>query len=233
MKVRVHIALSISLVTLWLSAGSAQQQGGFAQLPLGSRVQGSADHGGIQPNYEISAEDPDLKQFLGKVRKMLKGGWFRFSDRNQWKDIQRISQWVREALPDGDYDSKPYRDLLRAHRERGENIPLGRYISCGAGVCRENALLLHLALNEAKIKNYYVYARVQQGDGTPEDHAIVVVPEGNQLRIVDSYNENFDGQDLHHILATSKSFEASSFAKVLQINSYPIYWTPGSCALLF
>ena len=98
-------------------------------------------------------------------------------------------------------------------------------------MCREHALLLHLALQAAGIANRMVYAKVIQ-DGHAEDHGFVLITRGPARGYtVDSFNLNFDGFKFSELVSPrgvgSEAHRApwaasvTTSRRVLKINSFP------------
>lgn len=236
----------------WTSAGISApsdtstfviQQGGFVDLYDGSYVQGSKSFGGIQPDYRIDLTDPDLVKFIKQVKRAITLSYkiqilnaIGKKEAARTKTIELVSALVHEALPLGEYDSAPYLEVLKEHRLKDIDISLGSYLKCGAGVCRENALITHVTLKAVGIENKYVYAFVQQGQQT-EDHAFVVVQDQNGRWVVDPYNSNFHGQNFDDLLLESGHEKAvprlkpfakttATIVKIVRVNNYPTYWVP-------
>lgn len=245
----MYLWLSIFSTAVCLSAPSAPEgylikQGGLVDIPDGAYVQGSSTFGGIQPDYRIDLNDPDLKLFLEQVRgavaksfmirSLEKVGLRRLANH---KKIELVTALVQKALPQGAYDAEPYLRILEEHRLQNVDITLGSYLRCQAGVCRENALLTHQALKAVGVENRFVYVFANQYGGAPEDHAIVVVEEKGVRWIVDPYNPNFHGRSLEDLMepagSNTRTPRLASFAtskgdvaRILRINSYPTYWIP-------
>ncbi len=243
-----YIALAVSL--LWtvisLSAPSdtswfVVQQGGFVDLNDGSYVQGSKSFGGIQPDYKIDLQDPDLMKFIKQVKSAAKFFYkIQFlklmgkKDEARAKTIELVSALVRQALPMGQYDASPYLAILKEHRLKDIDFSLGSYLRCGARVCRENALITHVALKAVGIENKFVYAHVQQGTHI-EDHAIVIVQDGSGRWVVDPYNSNFHGRNFDDLLLENNravprlapfAENTLNFARIIRVNAYTTYWAP-------
>lgn len=220
------------------------QYGGMVDLPDGSYVQGSSNVGGLQPDYQINLQEPELKAFLERVKQVVESSQEISASVSQGmrdyafdETIRTVRKLVQSALPEREYDAPPYLQVLSNHREQGMNIGLGSYLQCQAGVCRENALLMHFALKAAGIPNKFFYVKVDLISHR-EDHAIVVVELPNGRWIVDSFNDTFHGMNLDEIMKTEgqartarprvASFSESppTTARIVRINSYPIFWIP-------
>ncbi|MGZ6441749.1 MAG: hypothetical protein ACXWRU_16945 [Pseudobdellovibrionaceae bacterium] len=218
------------------------ESGGFIDLSLGSYIEGSTKFGGIQPDYLLDAH-PDLISFLNEVKKAATTStmirWLEklgLEKQVRIKKIELVTALIQKALPLRDYGSKPYLEILEEHRLKGVEISLGSYLACEAGVCRENALLTHLALKAVGIPNKFVYVQVQT-KSRREDHAIVVIEDNREKWIVDPYNRTYHGKNLEDMMdpnalitppkRTAKYASPSDFVgQILQINSYPKYWIP-------
>ncbi|WP_413586409.1 transglutaminase-like domain-containing protein [Bdellovibrio sp. HCB274] len=231
--------------------GYTKQNGGFVQLPPGSYVQGSVSYGGIQPDYKINVDDPALDNFLKEVVALArnnpdirKAEYFAPPSKVRDLKIAFVTDLIRQTLVHRSYDSVPYLKVLREHRELSKDINLGSYIQCSAGVCRENALLTHQALQALKIESYYVYTKVQVGQRI-EDHAMVVVKDANRLWIVDPYNATFHGRDFNEMrderslsqlprLVAPYARKSTYVGRIVEVLNYPTYWIPpASCSHVF
>ena len=143
---------------------------------------------------------------------------------------------LNATLTDGDYDAPAYLKLLADNRSQRTNITLGDYLTGGAGVCRENALLTHLSLLEAGCDSEYLYCSASQGAGR-EDHAVALVrDEDDRQVVVDSYNRNFHGFFLDDLTKPGGSdarnprmtggTSPSTYGCSLKVTDYPLYWVP-------
>lgn len=190
------IALSIfwtvvSIAAPKNSSAYVAQQGGFVDLGDGAYVQGSVSFGGIQPDYSIDLSDENLQQFIQRVQTFVNSSsrlrflkWTGQKQKAQKETIEIVTALIRKALPFNEYDSKPYLKLLAEHRLKDQDISLGSYLTCKAGVCRENALLTHLVLKAVGIANNYVYLKIRT-ENSLEDHAVVVIQDKFGRWIVD------------------------------------------------
>lgn len=206
-----------------------QVSGRPVRLNHGAVIEGSVDFGGLQPNYVIDLQHPRLAALLAAARGLRGKDW---ADR-----VQGVVALVQKTLTEGAYDAPSYLKLLSEHRNQRINITLGDYLMGGAGVCRENALLTHLALLEANVDSEYLYCQAAQG-GRAEDHAVALaVDDAGRKFVVDSYNRNFHGFLLDDTLkpggtaardkrlpgATSSP---SMYGCTLAVAHYPTYWVP-------
>lgn len=229
------------------------QNGGFVDLPLGAVVEGSSGHGGIQPDYRIEETDPELIAFLKEVKARVSDSVVlklmeKMDDslKIENEKIKIVSSLVRKALPNRSYDHEEYLNLLKEHKIKGIDVSLGAYLKCRAGVCRENALLVHHALKAVGVYNQFVYVKVNVGK--LEDHAIVVVDRGGVKWIVDPYNATFHGRPFEFMTKRKALSELppkiAGFARrndfvaqIVKINTYPTYWIPkisiSKCSSLF
>jgi hypothetical protein len=200
------------------------------RLNHGAVIEGSVDFGGLQPNYVIDLKHPRLQRLLGAARS-LNAPTLSFEHR-----IREVVDLVQRTLTQGAYDAPGYLHLLNTNRSTRTNITLGDYLTQGVGVCRENALLTHLALLEAGVDSEYLYCSATQG-GIAEDHAVALaVDEQGRKVVVDSYNRNFHGFFLDDLLraggsqATDQRLRArkqpSMFGCALTVAAYPVYWIP-------
>lgn len=208
--------------------------GGPIDIPNGSFVEGSSRFGGIQPDYYIDIHSPEFAPLLKKA------GELRESNLPLWDKVNELSNTIREkVLPKRDYHDPSYRALLSETLSKKQDVPLSKYVNVGAGVCRENAFLLHLLLKEAGIPNKFVYAHVQvinNGIKRAEDHAFTVVNYQNELWIADSYNRWFHGYKFSDVMsqngigpesdALPTAMRASVRRKILKLNNYPKVWVP-------
>ncbi len=181
--------MTLSLATFSLANPVAASR---FQVSLTQRtiVEGSAAHGGIQPNYVIDLEtDEDLRRIMRLADQIRRRA---MPSRER---IRAVRDMVTAAMPRRAYDDPKYLALTAKYRSANQPIPLGQYLKAKAGVCREHSLVLHLALQRAGVANDVVYASVRQGSaGRAEDHGFVVLTEGEDQGItVDSYNNLFDG----------------------------------------
>lgn len=254
---RYVFTLAASLLSFFLTVAAfsapknpedfTTQAGGFVDLPMGAYVEGSLRYGGIQPDYKIEY-DRSLTKFINQVqfatgtsRKPQR--WNLFSKFNQKPEasfndkIELVTAMIQKALPHRAYDSEPYREILYKHKVQNMDINLGSYLQCKAGVCRENALLTHLALKAVGIPNHFVYVYAKTLTHA-EDHAVVVVEQDGEKWIVDPYTRIFHGKNLNDVMrpdALEKPAERiASFNRdgvvddimITRINPYPTYWIP-------
>ncbi len=205
-----------------------QVSGRGVRLNHGTVVEGSVDFGGIQPNYVIDLKHPRLQSLLHAARALHSKN---FADK-----IKGVVSLVQKTLTEGAYDAPAYLKLLADNRNRRTNITLGDYLTHGAGVCRENALLTHLALLEAGVESEYLYCRSTQG-ASPEDHAVALAVDSKGRKVVvDSYNGNFHGFFLDDVMrhggsrSTDKKLKGAArpgmYGCTLSIAPYPVYWIP-------
>ena len=208
-----------------------QASGRGVRLNHGSIIEGSVDFGGLQPNYVIDLQHPRLKALLSQARALNAAGK-KFHDK-----VNSVVALVQTTLTQGAYDAPAYLKLLADNRQQRTNITLGDYLMHGAGVCRENALLTHLALLEAGVDSEYLYCQAGQG-GRAEDHAVALaVDERGEKIVVDSYNRNFHGFRLDDLTRPGGSrardkrlpggtSSPSLYGCTLRVAAYPVYWIP-------
>lgn len=198
--------------------------GGLLDIPDGAILEGSTTKGGIQPDYVLDIHTEAMQRFLENARKL--------GEPNEDSQVRavRITRYVREQIQYNKYKSRHYRSLLRQYRESGRNIPLSDYLVCSAGVCREHALLLHLALKAAGIPNKHAYAVVRHGDWIG-DHAFTVVEINGRNRIFDAYFHGFNNQDLEKLMARGVQKENRRY-QVKKIHSFPRVWIPNNARVV-
>lgn len=160
------------------------------KLIHGTKIEGSSGHGGLQPDYLIDIDSLPMQEFLSGVRNRL--------DRKLpfWDQINQIASYSRAATPKWEYRNPDYLHLVESYRTQNLNIPLSKYLDGKCGVCRENAMLTHLALEEAGFDSYYVYGRLLEYGKYVEDHAMVVVKYNGELWTVDSRAGHYSGRRL-------------------------------------
>ena len=234
--VRALFACACLLAALALSAGAAPHtasativRGGLVELVPGTRVEGSVSHGGQQPDYLLDTWSPRLAAMLTLARRVGAGPGTR------WQKIDHLLGFIaNHALPGEDTDRRRFQALLRAYRERGEPVPLSRYLEIGVGDNRENALLTHLMLQAAGITNRHACATVVTGDGE-FDHSFCVVSDGGADWVVDSLYEAFNGYRLADlekpggpaaddpVAPLTRHFH---YRRIMRINEFPRYLLP-------
>lgn len=148
----------------------------------GGILEGSDRFGGMQPDYLLDWNSRRFHALRERARTI------RTMPISLWEKVAKIQFLINEALPDGRYRAPRYLDLMRNYRERGEAVPLSRYMEIGSGVCRENAIIQHFLLREAGIPNRYVYAKTTLGD-----HAFNTIEWNGSDWIVDSYFRQLNG----------------------------------------
>jgi len=212
------------------------QTSGLVDIPDGSFVEGSHRFNGVQPDYHVDYNHPEIQRLIRYARRA------RREEPDFWKRIARIKEYVRRRHLSGfDYEDPRYVKLNEQHVRSGVDVSLGEYASCGAGVCRENALYMHIALKEAGIENYHGYAQIQRMSrflnfDLTEDHGFVVVPRDGELWVVDSYYRGFNGYRLRDLMSkqgiTPESVAAPiaepfvQFRRIIRINPFPVIWSP-------
>lgn len=205
--------LTVSLISLTSTAAPVDlhnftvKNGGAIDIPWESVVEGSTAHGGIQPDYIISKSDPYLRKMILDMEQLKRrlesqSNYSRLSTNDQQKiKIKQLHSYFADEMLFRDYNSPKYLKINAAYKHNKEDIPLGEYLRIRSGVCREHALLSHLALKALGVPNKYVYGVAQVGSRS-EDHAFVVVIQQNKNVIVDvshsrqkSFRVNFSGRN--------------------------------------
>lgn len=221
------------------TAGYSQATTQLKDIYGGYIVEGSVAHGGLQPNYIIDTESPLLRTYLSHAASL------KTLPPNE--RISAVIDYIRhEVILDRDQEGAKYMSLMAKYRERGLNIPLSAYVEAQVGVCREHAMLLHLALKEAGIASRYAYGRVGFLHYPAVDHAFVVITaKGGTQYIVDAYNLNLNGRKLSDVTRPGGSqvtdavtsyagqlrgLLSSAFAIHVKLVDYPKVWAPVSLA---
>ena len=212
----------------------------FLKLENGDTLQGTYHVGGIQPDYKLDFDSPEVLDFINQARIAA------HSKMNFWQKIASIQELVIEsAFKYRNYSNPFYRGLLKGYRKDRERVPFSQFLKIKSGVCREYAIALHIALRAAGIENEFAYAKitrdVEMDSGIykiTEDHAFNVVKYRGQLWMVDSYYGGFNGFLLHDALSLNGLSEHSSKApiantshiarRIVSINSYPYIYRPES-----
>jgi len=199
---------------------------GLIDLAPGTIIEGSVEHGGLQPDYLIDLSNPALQRVLDHAEQVGQ------SHMEFWDKIESIQTFIRGMLPNRSYDGAAYLKLMEKYRRLGKPVPLGEYAAIRSGVCREYAMLTHFALKAAGIENFYGYYQVDQ-NGRVEDHAFTVVRYKNEAWVIDTYNNNFNGYRLEALLrgnrlgASKLEWEPSETRRrVLKLHNHPRYWVP-------
>jgi len=165
------------------------QEGSPVKLTDGSIVEGSIGHGGVQPHYVIDLQAPAMKTFLARAREIGQ------SDLPFWQKIARIASHSRQAMIEGwEYDSPKYLQLLEIFRKAEKNIPLHVFVENLSGVCREQAMLLHLALEAGGFDSRYLYVHSYEDGRYVEDHAIALVKYQGEDWVADSRSQEYSGR---------------------------------------
>lgn len=185
-----------------------------SDIQIGSIVEGSVNYGGIQPHYIIDYDD---KAFT-PLRSYAQGLKDEF---DVSKRIELLKQYITShVLIHKEYEAPAYVKLVAQYKKAGKNIPLSSYLKGKAGVCREHALIFHMALKDAGIKNTYLYSRVFQGSRF-EDHATNVINMNGEMRVFDIYNSNFHNKPLNTLLEPGGMKVGSYAIGIDVINEYP------------
>lgn len=223
--------------------------GGPVELFHGSILEGSIDHGGIQPHYIVDLEDPRIAALMKQARGIRDQG-LDFHER-----CAAVRTLVDDVLSGKKYDEPAYLSLLKNARKGRKNVTPGDYIDVKAGVCREHAMLTHLALREAGVETRYLYVKVKDPSGKEtEDHAVALAFDAggyeawgqgdpSKAWIVDAYNPMFDGRRLGSFLGKKGSSNRDAqrpgiehlpehwLGYSVKLVDYPTYWVPIRAAL--
>jgi hypothetical protein len=242
---RLRIVLIFYSLVLILGPASSmgQTEAFFRDIPDGAVVEGSTRYSGLQPDYIVDTEAKEFQLFWDLADSIRLD-----QSKSVPEKVAILTAEIRRLFADHHrYDDPVYRSLMAEYRELGTPIPLSKYISCKAGVCRESSFLLHLVLKRAGIANYHIYAKVlvqYQGEiNVPEDHGFVVFKYNNERWIADSYFKQFNGYSFdeflhfgpHAFTPTRNLFFAESRIErrsIVQINNFPRVHAPSSCATL-
>ncbi len=243
---QVLSATALQPIQLWAAPQDPENyvllQGGLLDIADGSYIEGSWRQGGIQPDYIIDWESREFQKIRNFARRLKKR-----TDLSYWEKIDSINRYLSERVfPNFSYDAPDYLRLNKRHLKMKQDVPLSKYVACGSGVCREYALVVHLALKEAGIQNQHVYAKIHRasksdGLGVVEDHAFVVVKHQGKRWVVDPYYWGFNGFLLDDLLrpegvtASSRAAPIATpgpdFRSILEINPFPRIWRPKKCGL--
>lgn len=222
-------------------------QGGFSNIEDGAFVEGSVKMGGIQPDYFIDLSQQPLSAVMKLAERIGR------SKRKFWDKVGLIVELVRfDVFKYNNYYNPYYRRLLKQYRESTTDIPLHEYVACGAGVCREHALVLHFALKAAGIENHHVYANIYRASNwhnfeVREDHAFTVVSHEGTKWVVDAYYWGFNGFRLTDLMSAQGVTQDSPHApiadpapgtrRIIEINKFPIIFNPknisAKCSAIF
>lgn len=163
-------------------------------IPDGTLVEGSINARGIQPHYKIDLSHPALKSYL-EFAKTLKGKNISIEEK-----IKLLTKETKRLLPGRGYFNFTYLNLLERHSKSNTPVSLGDYLDAKVGTCRENALLMNLALQEAGIPSKFHYLNIQRSmtllGKVSEDHAFNTVVVNGKETIVDSFFADLNGVPL-------------------------------------
>ncbi len=167
--------------------------GDFSRIYPNAIVEGSARAGGMQPDYILDWDSPVFKELKDSSH---------LSGLSADEKIARIASYVSQMMPGWPTRDPRYLELIKRYRESGRRIPISEYVKTRVGVCREKALITHLALREAGFDAEYVYASMSAKGlpGKVEDHAMNVVTWNGERVIVDSYDLAFSGRKLSDVM---------------------------------
>lgn len=171
------------------------QSGGLVALRDNAVIEGSVDHGGVQPHYIVDAQNPRMRNFLKGAREIGQ------SPLEFWEKVRQVSSYSRQFTQHWEYNDPVYLSLIQSYRERGASIPLSAYLEKQCGVCREQAMLLNLALQASGLDSHYLYVHVFLKDNSYlEDHAINIVRYEGIDWIIDSRRSEYTGRRLVDVL---------------------------------
>lgn len=191
------------------------QTGGLLEIPTDTTygpmiVEGSTAIGGMQPDYILDTDSPEIQDFLAKVEKIA-----RLKDIDMWEKIENLRELVPTYMEEKAYDSPRYLSLMKTAREEGRAVRLSEYLQINAGVCREYNLLMLVGMQrllkinrkwtrEQKAKIFYAVAEVHLDgnvrlgssrniNGQREDHAILIFEVSDSRGratqwVIESYN---------------------------------------------
>jgi len=198
-------------------------------------VEGSVASGGLQPNYIIDWNNnafDEIRKFSQKTKQ---------SSKPYLEKLNEIQNFIKKKVfKDTDYTNRKYLALMSKYRANKKDIPLSEYVKTKNGVCREHALVTHLALKEAGIPNSYLYVTAQIDDRV-EDHAVNIIDYNGEKWIIDSYSKNFHGMNLNDIkkgvkkprylplknVLLTRDFSAKfKRRQFLKFNDFPKVWNP-------
>lgn len=173
------------------------KKGGFISVANGSRIQGTAHIGGMQPDYIIDTKSAEIQYMLKEIS-FLKSDQY-----SVWEKIDTFGQILREKyIARTEYDDSSYVKLLSSYKDMNLEIPLSEYLKINKGVCRESALLTVIGLNSIGVESYYYYAKVGckiNEDLKQEDHAVVLVNINNNFWVIDNYFRAFNKKPLEQL----------------------------------
>lgn len=215
----------------------------YRNVPAGAEVEGSVRFNGIQPNYIIDVDSPALQPLWDRAEE--------FKADTQTPFLEKMDLMIKEVrnvfLNHHEYQDPTYLALLKEFRDQGKPIPLSQFYTCGAGVCRENALLLHLFLKRAGVPNLHIYAKVRVDNNgmikPGEDHGFVIFKYKKEWWIADSYSNQFNGYSFNEFLESKGKvvlpknklpFAADKPDRrgILRLNKYPHILRKNSCSAI-
>ncbi|MCC6749088.1 MAG: transglutaminase domain-containing protein [Deltaproteobacteria bacterium] len=162
-------------------------------------VEGSLEHGGIQPHIFVDLGHSALAPLLKLADELGRSS----TPARQKADLLR--QAVRKAMPVGRGSIRWHDTVVRIQRRRdGEIVSLGAAVATKAGVCREHSLLMNVLLQRAGIdaKRRYVSVWMDGPLGRRRmDHGINTASIDGVETIVDSFYDPFHGQSWSEVRA--------------------------------
>lgn len=175
-------------------------QGQVGEIPDGVFMEGSVEHGGRQPHYYINFGSMELEKHRSFARRL------KSKDISTREKVDQIREYIQKEVMGG--NAKSLTDVNDAVLKSKKIIPLTTSLGCRDGVCREHALINHLLLQEAGVDSKYTYVALNGRT----DHAFVLVKDGTEEYISDSYMSSYHGTKLD----TNKN----------PINPFPNFWAP-------
>lgn len=194
------------------------QYGRLLNIRAGSYVEGSVNHGGLQPPYFIDVHEQAFKDVLQKSKAIGDAAL------DFWNKVSGVIGVVRDVFQKTDYCNSDYLALMKTYRDRNLSVPLSNYVALRLGTCREISLVLHQALKAANIPNWYAYTFVSIPDENQPsvlsgDHALIVLNYEGTYWVVDAYRKSLNGfrlEDLTSPGGVTESSQGTPFAERLQ-----------------
>ena len=207
--------------TLMMSSRYTTLSGVPVELTDGTVIEGSQNHGGLQPNFFLDYSHPSivsLREFAATSASEEAG--------SLWQRINLIRDHINQrVLLRTRYDDPEYLGLLEMYREDGQFAIAGDYAEFGCGSCREHAILTSIALSAAGIRNRYVYVRMAldiNDRGT--EHALILVNINGEEWVVDTYFPEYHQRRFNELFGDIP--EDQSYIPLYEVLPFPRYWIP-------